>query len=95
MKLLTGIFQEMFWTDILFYSTTYLSQVSQNLMFYNRGRHVQISENKVLDIQCLFCTKDPRVFLWAYFAMIFSIEHVKVRSQASFIKSLKIVQSVV
>ena len=28
------------------------------VIFYNPGRHVQISVNKILDIQCLFCTED-------------------------------------
>ena len=28
------------------------------VIFYNRGRHVQVSVNKILDIQCLLCTED-------------------------------------
>ena len=46
----------------------------------------KLSTNKVLDIKCLFCTKDPRGTWWAYFTMTFSIETWK-RDQKLILKS--------
>ena len=64
-------------------STRELSEVSRKLIFYNRGRHLQISANNFI---LVFLYERSLCFFKSLFRITSSIDNVKARSQTGFIK---------